>query len=166
MKVRRIDYYDLIALPSGRHIPVPIAIDLVGIRNVLKIPVSWKVLRDDRFYWCEECAEEAMLSGEIYEGSFFKCLWHHPPNEAENNLKYVVFRELILKKQYWKLRYIQSLWSDGFILVNENGKIVGKSFWGRKSWELWAKTKYNPDLDPCKLKPFDKRKIWWVLKNE
>jgi len=164
MKVRRIDYYDLIALPSGKHIPVPIAIEIIGLKNILKIPVA-KIMRNERFYWCEECAKEAEEWGEFYEGSFFKCLRHSKDTQDDYELKYIALREIVRKKQFYKLRYIRSLWTEGCIYVDEKGRIVGRSFFGRSSWKLWAKTKHNKDIYLCNLVPADPHKIWWKVKD-
>jgi len=107
MRKRVIDYYDLIELPSGKHVPVPIAIKEVGLKNVLKIPVSRKKKRGYDFYWCEQCQEEFEAQGEPYMGDFFKCKIHRPPSERKNKIKIAVFKELIRKKQYYKLKYIE-----------------------------------------------------------
>ena len=128
---RKLDYYDLIELPNGRHILVPIAIRLVGIKNVLKIPVS-RIKRDEHFYWCEECAEEAYeYYHEIYDGSFFKCRWHHSESEEENTVKELALKLLVEQGKFRKLKYIEAeTRTGGFIVVNKRtGRIIYKFLW-------------------------------------
>jgi len=164
MIVRRIDYYDLIELPSGRHIPVPIAIELVGIKNVLKIPVSRKKVRDHCFYWCDECAKEhEPYTNLIYGGSFFKCLIHNTETYEENKLKYIALKELVRRKQFWKMRYITAIMTGGWILVDENGKIIGRSFFGDDKWELLRKFK---PVTLCNFKKIDKTGTRLKYKNK
>ncbi len=130
-KTRRIlDYYDLIELPNGRHIPVPIAIKLVGIKNVLKIPVSRKK-RDEQFYWCDECAEESYEYGDDYYGSFFKCRWHKSESEEENMVKELALKLLVEQGKFRKLKYIETATrTGGYIVVNKKtGKIIYKFIW-------------------------------------
>jgi hypothetical protein len=162
MIVRRLDYYDLIELPSGRHIPVPIAIELVGIKNILKIPVSRKKMRDHSFYWCDECAKEfEPYTNLIYEGSFFKCQIHNTETRKELELKYIVFKELVRKKQFWKMRYIVATITNGWILVNKEGKIIGRSFFGSENWELLKKIPFKKAITLCKnFKRLDKTGTW------
>jgi len=121
-KVRFVDYYDLIELPDGKHIPVPIAIRLVGLKEVLKIPVSRKKIRDKYFYWCPDCAE---FYDEDYEGSFFKCRWHSKDYNSDNfKAKEAAFLMLIKNKQYHKLRYIEAVyWASPGAAKIVDGKI-------------------------------------------
>ncbi|ADC64691.1 hypothetical protein Ferp_0517 [Ferroglobus placidus DSM 10642] len=96
------NYYDLVELPGGSHIPVPIAIQLVGIKEVAKIPVSRKV-RNDNFFYCLECDEH----------SFFKCWEHYEPEidvEEDLKLKEAVFVSLIRNGKHRKCRYIISIY--------------------------------------------------------
>ena len=124
-KVRYVDYYDLIEFPNGKHIPVPIAIKEVGLKNVLKIPVSRKKKRTYDFYWCEQCQEEIEEWGGIYIGDFFKCKIHNPPSKNETNIKIAVLKELIRKKQHYKLKYIETEDRTGGWIKLEGNKVVG-----------------------------------------
>jgi len=156
MLVRRLDYYDLIELPNGRHVPVPIAIEAIGIRNVLKIPIA-KEVRDDQFYWCNKCAELYPL----YEGSFFKCTWHNPESEKENEEKISILKRLVNQGEFKKLKYIVSTSTGGYIFVNKEGKIVGRSFWFPvDKWQI-PNIEFDPKFTLCNLKPRDKRGIWY-----
>lgn len=130
-KTRRIlDYYDLIELPNGRHLPVPIAIRLVGIKTILKIPVSRRK-RDEHFYWCDKCAEYEIDEVGFYEGSFFKCRWHNRESEEENRAKELAFKLLVEQGQFHKLRYIEATGrTGGYMVVNKRtGKILYKFLW-------------------------------------
>ncbi|WP_202320354.1 hypothetical protein [Archaeoglobus neptunius] len=106
-------YYDLIELPSGGHVPVPIALELVGEKEIRKIPVSRR-RRDDRFFYCPECDELSFFKhtpcdhcDSQEEGDCENC-----PEIKELELQYrakeVAFVNLIRKKQYRKLRYIRA----------------------------------------------------------
>ena len=130
-KTRRIlDYYDLIELPNGRHIPVPIAIKLIGIKNVLKISVS-RIKRDEHFYWCDECAKESYEYGDDYYGSFFKCKWHKSESEEENVVKELALKLLVEQGKFKKLKYIETATrTGGYIVVNrKTGSIIYKFIW-------------------------------------
>jgi len=133
---RQMGYYDLIALPDGKHVPVPIAIEIVGVRNILKIPVS-RLKRDWHFYWCEECAEEAYRIGEPYDGDFYKCWWHSDRNPLDFKAKEAALKLLVENKQFYKLRYIEAIMTNGFIIVDKrSGKLLYKSNWGRWTNEI------------------------------
>lgn len=105
-------YYDLIELPGGGHIPVPIAVELVGEKEVKRIPISRRK-RDNTFFFCPECG---MLD-------FFKhrecdhC--HSDLSECENckyekelkesyRLKELVFVHLVRSGKHRKMRYIRA----------------------------------------------------------
>lgn len=108
------DYYDLIELPSGRHIPVPIAIELVGEEEVQKIPVSRR-RRDENFFTCPLCkvtgfysgicsdcaATDEMITEEELEEYLKK-------EDEDRRLKELAFVQLIKQKKYRKLRYIRA----------------------------------------------------------
>jgi len=89
------DYYDLIELPNGKHIPVPIAVKLVGKSKVAKIPLA-KRRRDNMFFYCPECGKT----------SFYKCWEHNSLDERVNEEKERYFLNLIKAGKYSKLRYI------------------------------------------------------------
>jgi len=129
VKERVIDYYDLIELPSGAHVPVPLALrEGVPLSLILKIPVSRKK-RTDEFYYCEKC--------DVQPYSFFRCAIHRPVSEEETRIKLKVLKTLIFCKQLRKLRYIENgspWWKGwkGYIRVI-GGKVV---FWKyREFWE-------------------------------
>jgi hypothetical protein len=46
--LRKLRFYDLIQLPSGKHIPVLPAIEMIGLDRILKIPISYQK-RDGAF---------------------------------------------------------------------------------------------------------------------
>jgi len=122
--IRVLDYYDLIELPSGRHIPVPLAIKAVGLEEVLKIPIAEKK-RDGKFYFCEVCREyycdycEWFDSGisleELKEKcknccagySFFRCKRHKPLGKYESDAKLAVFEAMIKAGMHEFLKYIE-----------------------------------------------------------
>ena len=99
--IRWIDYYDLIEFPSGKHIPVPLAIEHVGLREVLKIPVAEKK-RDVDFYYCEECDHEGY---EPY--SFFRCQYHKPITKSETRYKLALLEAFIHAGMHEFLKYIE-----------------------------------------------------------
>jgi hypothetical protein len=111
------DYYDLIQLPNGRHVPVPIAKRLVGSAIVEEIPMSRKV-RDSKFFYCLQCDKHQTKileeDGEFYEHhpncgySFFKCKQHNPQTEEDNRKKEAMLVRLILGGLYKTLRYVQA----------------------------------------------------------
>lgn len=116
------DYYDLIELPDGHHVPVPIAKRLVGEKIVESIPVSRKV-RGQRFFYCPACDQtqlkiEAIINREKWIAdfsnplatgySFFRCKVHKPTSKAENEAKESMLLRLILGGLYRTLRYVQA----------------------------------------------------------
>ena len=120
-RIRFIDYYDLIRFPNRKHIPVPIAIKEIGLKNVLKIPVSKHIKRTHDYYWCEKCQEEVEEWGDIYLGDFFKCKIHNPPSKNEYNIKIAALKELIRRKQHYKLKYIETdCITGGWIKIKDN----------------------------------------------
>jgi hypothetical protein len=101
----RVSYYDLIELPSGGHIPVPIAIGLIGRENICRIPIDRKRKRDDWFFICPVCS----FGGPISR-SFFRCKVHSTKDEEEyNRTKERELAEIIKAKQYRRLKYIRSV---------------------------------------------------------
>jgi len=110
------DYYDLIELPSGAHIPVPIAKKLVGEEAVRKIPVSHKV-RNELFFECPICGERGFYSGlcpdcwldaehddELEE---FANKWYYM-RMSDYPLKEKAFVNMVKKRRFRKLRYIKA----------------------------------------------------------
>ena len=100
----RNTYFDLIELPSGRHIPVPIAEQLVGQEKLAKIPVSRKK-RDENFFSCPVCGEKSFYV--INDG----CVEDDRDSqeiEEERQLKEKAFTIIIRNGQFWKLRYIRA----------------------------------------------------------
>ena len=134
---RVIGYYDLIELPSGRHVPVPLAIKRVGIREVLKIPVSERK-RDWTFYYCGKCFEEFCIlcdcgseDGNCYwcdsnPYSFFRCKLHNPIGKYETSSKLTIFEILIKLGYYDFMRYIESSYGmhKGWVEVTTSGEFV------------------------------------------
>ena len=120
--VRPEDYYDLIELPNGHHVPVPIAKRLIGEKILERIPVSHK-MRGQRFFYCPACDQtqvkvEAIINGEKWIAdlseplatgySFFRCKTHKPYTEKENEAKESMLLRLILGGLYKTLRYVQA----------------------------------------------------------
>jgi hypothetical protein len=114
--VRPEDYYDLIELPDGHHIPVPIAKRLVGERIVESIPVSRKT-RGQRFFYCAPCdrlqtwitEKGVSYIGSTQNGhSFFRCKIHKPTSKEENEAKESMLVRLILGGLYRSLRYVEA----------------------------------------------------------
>jgi hypothetical protein len=117
--VRSEDYYDLIELPNGHHVPVPIAKRLVGGKIVESIPPSRKS-RGSRFFYCAQCDGgqtnvEAIINREKWiaeigppsDGySFFRCRTHKPTSKEENDSKEAMLVRLILGGLYKTLRYV------------------------------------------------------------
>jgi len=132
--VRVLDYYDLIELPSGRHIPVPLAIKRVGIEEILKIPIAEKK-RGWNFYFCEQCALEACeWCGETfcygdpfcdyaYERgcSFFRCQRHKPIGKYETASKLAVFEAMIRAGMHEFLKYIGEIVIERVEIVKTRG---------------------------------------------
>jgi len=120
--VRPEDYYDLIELPNGHHVPVPIAKRLVGEKIVESIPISRKT-RGQRFFYCPTCDQsqlkvEAIINREKWTAdlsipwidgySFFRCKTHKPTSKEENQSKEDMLLRLILGGLYKSLRYVQA----------------------------------------------------------
>jgi hypothetical protein len=120
--VRPEDYYDLIELPDGHHVPVPIAKRLVGEKIVESIPVNRK-RRNWRFFYCAQCDQsqlkvEAIINGEkwiadlgiprIDGHSFYRCKTHKPTSKEENEAKESMLVRLILGGLYRSLRYVEA----------------------------------------------------------
>jgi len=110
------DYYDLIELPNGHHVPVPVAKRLVGEKIVECIPMSRKV-RDQRFFYCPAC--DALQKKLTEQGisfmatdsngySFFRCRTHKPTSQEELQSKEDMLVRLILGGMYRTLRYVQA----------------------------------------------------------
>lgn len=119
--IRIIDYYDLIELPDGSHIPVPMAIKMVGLKKVLEIPVV-KKKRDSRFYFCQECRESCCYWCDYSDDgrdcgdpdcgagySFFKCQLHtNYFSPVRQKVKEITFRRLIESQKLIELlKYIE-----------------------------------------------------------
>ena len=117
--VRPEDYYDLIELPNGHHVPVPIAKRLVGEKIVESIPVSRKT-RGQRFFYCVQCDDwqtrmESTFAPAVrpyyanpHGYSFFRCKPHKPTSKEENQSKEDMLLRLILGGLYRTLRYVQA----------------------------------------------------------
>ncbi|MCD6575830.1 MAG: hypothetical protein J7K73_01570 [Nanoarchaeota archaeon] len=91
----KLVYYALIELPSGKHIPLPIALldGAVGLKDLKKIPLS-KKRRDNKFY-TRPCGAP----------SFYRCPeWE--VEEEESNLKKLALRRLIREGLHKKLRLV------------------------------------------------------------
>ena len=113
------DYYDLIELPDGHHVPVPIAKKLVGEKIIESIPVSRRV-RNQRFFYCVQCDQSQTMVDRLYiaQGflfpsanngySFFRCRTHKPQTPQENEAKESMLLRLILGGLYKSLRYVQA----------------------------------------------------------
>ena len=110
------DYYDLIELPDGHHVPVPIAKRLVGEKIVESIPVSRKTRGQDFFYCapCDRLQTFIIEKGVAYVGqtqngySFFRCKIHKPMTKEENQSKEDMLLRLILGGLYRSLRYVEA----------------------------------------------------------
>jgi hypothetical protein len=117
--VRPEDYYDLIELPDGHHVPVPIVKRLVGQKIVESIPVSRKV-RNQRFFYCVQCDQSQTMvdrlciaQGFLFPSanngySFFRCKIHKLTTKAENDAKESMLLRLILGGLYRSLRYVEA----------------------------------------------------------
>jgi|Deesub1362A_J573_1020465.scaffolds.fasta_scaffold23148_2 hypothetical protein len=108
-----IGYYDLIELPSGRHIPAPIAVELVGTEEIRKIPVARKK-RDHEFFFCPHCGESDFFKhyccADCTDDYCDECPDNPDKTEKQIRLKELAFVQLIKNKQYRKLRYIRSIY--------------------------------------------------------
>lgn len=119
----RDDSMDLIELPNGRHVPVPIAKRLVGTAIVEVIPVSRRV-RDNKFFYCVQCDQlqkqiadyplptmhpDYQPGMRITNGhSFLKCRVHNQDTAEDTQKKYDMLVRLILTGGYKMLRYIEA----------------------------------------------------------
>ena len=113
------DYYDLIELPDGHHVPVPIAKRLVGEKIIDSIPVSRKT-RGQTFFYCVQCDKfQARIDNMLLASgqpasptpngySFFRCRTHKPQTPQENEAKESMLLRLILGGLYKSLRYVQA----------------------------------------------------------
>jgi len=118
---RSEDYYDLIELPNGHHVPVPIAKRLIGEKIVEEIPQSRKV-RNQRFFYCLQCDQYQTMIDRLTNPqnipiptipfqngySFFRCKTHKPYTKEENDSKESMLLRLILGGLYKSLRYVQA----------------------------------------------------------
>lgn len=105
------DYYDLIELPTGEHIPVPIAKKLVGKEILASVPADETKTRGDRFFFCQACCDELsypVVYGDIRAYSFFRCQQHKPTTKQETDRKEAYLVQLILLGNYRKLKYIRA----------------------------------------------------------
>ena len=109
-KEEDVGYYDLIELPSGAHIPAPVALELVGIQEISKIPVS-KRKRDERFFYCPECGDHDFFKHtpctHCYDYNCDECDVPYLLDEYYR-IKEAVFVRLIRERKYDKLRYIKA----------------------------------------------------------
>jgi hypothetical protein len=118
--VKPEDYYDLIELPNGHHVPVPIAKRLIGQKIVESIPISRKT-RGQRFFYCAQCDSLQRTLAHDYPCpldnpqppsnpgySFFRCKTHKPTTKEENLAKESMLLRLILGGLYRTLRYVQA----------------------------------------------------------
>jgi len=103
-------YYDLIELPSGRHVPVPIAEKIIGKESLGKIPVSRKV-RDNNFFSCPVCG-----TTDFYANIRYCCVESEEEiekseeaDEEERELKEKALAMIVRKAQFYKLRYIRAV---------------------------------------------------------
>lgn len=112
------DYYDLIELPNGHHVPVPIAKRLVGEKIVEEIPQGRKV-RDSKFFYCLQCDQnqtkfdtlcfpQKLIMSNVNGYSFFRCKAHKPTSKQENEAKESMLVRLILGGLYKSLRYVEA----------------------------------------------------------
>ncbi len=114
------EYYDLIELPTGRHIPVPIARRLIGEAVLGAIPKSHKI-RNSEFFYCQQCADflkatHPVFGLEIYGvdvcdsfgHSFYRCKIHDPQSAEDFKKKEDMLVRLILTGMYKSLRYVRS----------------------------------------------------------
>ena len=122
-------YYDLIELPSGGHIPVPIAAKLIGWNEfeevVAKIPKSSKV-RDEQFFTCPICGYKSFFSQRggcndcrrimrekfppDYSEEELECIEYNEEIEEKirSRMKEIEFLEIIRKGDFKKMEYISS----------------------------------------------------------
>ena len=96
-----LDWYDMITLPNGGHIPTPLAICLIGKEAVEGIPLDHKRWRDDKFFYCTKCFGDGL--------SFFRCKTHREVSDVEyNHAKEVYLVSLAELKQLKKCRYVRA----------------------------------------------------------
>ena len=106
-------YYDLIELPSGGHVPLPIALHIIGA-DVVKIPFDRQRKRDGRFFFCPECKtlqENAYHHEYIDPGySFYRCRDHqHGRDESEyNRAKEAELRALAEAGKFRSMKWIKA----------------------------------------------------------
>lgn len=107
-------YYDLIELPSRRHIPVPIMARHVGWKVIDEIPQSHKV-RDSKFFYCGRCHEQDLAwinegyKGLPYRGSFFRCRDHRPVSKEEDLSKLRELQLLVDEDRLDAMSYIRAV---------------------------------------------------------
>jgi hypothetical protein len=102
-------YYDLIELPSGGHIPAPMAHITIGMRALQRIPLSHR-LRDDDFFFCQQCFDNQHgLMPPFWKGrSFYRCREHHPISGEENGRKLRELCQLHNENRLTEARYIRT----------------------------------------------------------
>ncbi len=105
-------YYDLVELPSRRHLPVPMVGLIIGWEHLDRLARS-PAVRDERFFYCGRCAEELREGGNPqYYGSFFRCRQHRPLRDGENESKWAELIRLQDEGRLDACRYIESArWS-------------------------------------------------------
>ena len=100
-------YYDLITLPNGGHVPVPLAVNLIGKEEVGGIPMDRQRWRDERYFHCDQCFGDGL--------SFFRCQAHRVVSDVEyNHAKEVFLVSLAELKQLKKCRYVRAKARAGF----------------------------------------------------
>jgi hypothetical protein len=100
-------HYDLITLPTGGYVPVPIATRLIGREAVERIPMDRQKWRDDRFFHCPECFGDGL--------SFYRCRVHREVSDVEyNHAKEVFLVALAETKKLGRCRYVRAVRRVGF----------------------------------------------------
>jgi hypothetical protein len=96
-----LDDMDLITLPTGGHVPVPIATRLIGKEAVEGIPMDRQKLRDEKFFHCPECFGDGL--------SFYRCKVHRQVSDVEyNHAKDALLLELAATGKLKRCRYVRA----------------------------------------------------------
>jgi len=124
-------YYSLIKLPSGRHIPLPLALrkEIVTFKDLKKIPLSRR--KRDAFYFTCLCGAK----------SFWHCKgWFYTREQqrGETMIKEIALRRLIAEGKHRKLKVVlPDLWKK---YNDEDTRCSNCPYWNWDGWEEWDKS--------------------------
>lgn len=123
---RNYDYYDLVEFPSHKHLPVPIAINLLrrmgyvfqeAITLINHIPISRRK-RDFDFFGCPQCGLKSFFTGicayclelEEMDETSPSSDDYYQQKKISNKAKEILFISLVQQQKHLTmLRYIETI---------------------------------------------------------